>query len=334
MLYSILRKPISNFENNLYQRWELRTDTFRGHLLKYASKVVSFKAGFDPQVLVIDFDKQSVRCDVAGKSYVPRPGCYMSELLAGWQRQQAVILNGNNIGYWGNQFLIMNNQLIYKTKPSIFYDPAEEIGNKAYFFFIMRRDKSFSFQSIYLERAAASDNTPRYVPHLEEENPIIYGISGYPLLMNNQIVWQEFVREAFDPKLLYDIGDLSGIRRVEMIRRLEQMHQQRSPLNRHGLTFLGIDQQEDIVTLSVEENADSCGIDLAESAHLLQGLGVENCIVLGGKGDVQLASTQEGYMMKPLISPHDTKCKREAFLNQQPLGFYERPLPGYITFHN
>lgn len=135
MLHSISGKATLNFDGDLYQRWELQTDTFRGHLLKYTSKEVSFVAGFHPGVLDIDFDKQSVRGDVAGRSYIPRPGFYMSQLLADRKGQSAVILNANNIGYWGNQFLIINNELVYKTMSALFYDTAEEIGNKTYFFF-------------------------------------------------------------------------------------------------------------------------------------------------------------------------------------------------------
>jgi hypothetical protein len=101
------------------------------------------------------------------------------------------------------------------------------------------------------------------------------------------------------------------LRRRELKRLLRAAHREGRSLEQHGLTFLGIEDGGIVSLLVVEEGKSSEGITVSDASVMLSELGVRECIVLGGKGDVQLISGMEGVLVRPLISDHDRISSKE-----------------------
>jgi len=92
----------------------------------------------DQDVINLDFRHTVTRPDLAGAAYQQRPGQYLTDVLRDLRQSasSAVLLNGNNVGWWGNQFVIRRKQLRFKPKGPIFDDgdlPAHVSGLHAFF---------------------------------------------------------------------------------------------------------------------------------------------------------------------------------------------------------
>jgi hypothetical protein len=163
-------------------------------------------------------------------------------------------------------------------------------------------------------------------------------ISGYPLILDSREVWQGAIEEAWDPKLVYYVGDLFGVGQGEIRVRVQQAHASKKELVRHGLTILGLNAANHPMVVVVEESpTESRGVSLGEAAQIMKSVGVHNAIVLGGKGDVQLVSTLEGVIACPFVATHDLDWARPVDnLNYKeyivPRDARERPVPGFAGF--
>lgn len=332
-------------DDQLYTRWSLRGQNFPflAQLLQFKpNHALKMWVGVDQDALELDFEKQSARPDVPDRIYVGRPGVYLSRLARILRdcNGPCIVANGNNIGYWGNQFAIINGRLLFKSVTPLFFDPLEDISG-TYPFLVQLTDGTFDSRGIELESQAPNTQEARIL--LKPRRPdvidsVVAGISGYPVIMDAKVVWHEHINEAWDPKLLYFIGDVSKLDRSTMLKRLKIAHAKGETLQRHGLTFLALDAGHRLHIMVVEEQESaSRGISVLEAARIFVALEMNSCIVLGGKGDAQLVSTQEGALITPLTSSHDVDCSKpidhldiHRSKTERKEILLERPVPSFV----
>ena len=315
--------------------------SFFGQFIEFAPQTKMWVIA-DIGALNLDFEKQSPRPDIPNREYVKRPGFYISQTAYLLKNivGDCTRTNGNNIDYWGNQFIINNRALIYKIKTPLFYDEEYSLTDKYYFItqqtdgnklkIVEITDKGFSNFGLRLE---VSTSTPI--------DTISSGISGYPLLSNGQAIWHEHIQQAWDPKLLYYIGNVNDITITEIVKRLDYSFSQKDNLQRHALTFLCINKAGNLCILVISEGKPYRGVNIQEATNILLDLDILDAIVLGGKGDVQLINTKEGVLIQPLASPHDKdslqsiidddfQFKFENLENKNIIA--ERPVPSIVVF--
>lgn len=334
---SVASSPV--FVAPLYERWLLRGTSFPfvAHFLRFAGAPAEAMWSYGSQdALDLDFSKEATRPDVPGKPYSGRPGVYLSKMTRAFRDVlgPCVAFNGNNLGHWGNQFLIINGRLSWKRVPALFCDNYVSPDGRYLF---LCQDYSGTYSCDWLEVELAP-TARRQQPDLSDGTrtrvaPYRVGISGFPLTLRGASIWAEHITQAWDPKLVYHLNDLSHVPQAEIPARLEAAHRSGSQLQRHGLTFLALDRDGRLCVLAVEEHEGSRGINLREAATLLIDTEMECSIVLGGKGDVQLVSSDEGVLIKPLISHHDRDSARRCDSLDRPLSpdYFERPLPCFIV---
>jgi Phosphodiester glycosidase len=292
----------------------------------------------DQDVIKLDFRHTVTRPDLAGLAYQQRPGQYLADVLRDLRRSgsPAVLLNGNNVGWWGNQFVIRRKQLRFKPKGPIFDDgdlPAHVSRDHAFF---LHGPSGYQIVDIKLHGTAraAGDTTEMDLRALRALPR--YGLSGFPLIRHGKAVWEPNGEKAWDPGLLFDLGasrlDTHRVIR-EFVRTLIDAGE---CLARHPMTVIGLDSEGRVVLLVVEKSHRSRGITVAEAARLLRRrFHVRDAIVLGAAGDAQLATTAEGFLTVPLVTdyarsaartvPDDLLCDE---LKGQPV--HARPVPCYV----
>ena len=292
----------------------------------------------DKDVLDLDFRHTVTRPDLTGASYQQRPGQYLADVLRGLRKSAtpAILLNGNNVGWWGNQFVIRRKQLRFKPKGPIFDDgdlPNHVSGLHAFF---LPGPSGFQIVDIQLhgKPKEAGDTTEMDLRAVRDLPRC--GLSGFPLIRHGRTVWEQHGEKAWDPGLLFNLGAtrLDGHRVIsEFVRTLIKAGEQ---LVRHPMTVMGLAANGDVVLLVVEKSNRSRGITVAEAARLLRRrFEVRDAIVLGAAGDSQLATTAEGFLTVPLVAdyarsaarriPDDLLCDE---LKGQPA--YARPVPCYV----
>lgn len=326
----------------LYQRSEISGSgfPFHGQWFEFAARIRIF-VGADQRALGLDFETESARPDVAGKAYRGRPGAYLSVLtrLFADTVGDCLSINGNNIGYWANQFIIRKGHLVYKTVTPMFFDDPNDISG-SYPFVGQLVNSDIAFRRIKINADSPQQAHSKILLRVAKPTDIasiVAGISGYPLIERGRPVWSRYIDQAWDPKLVFYVGDLTDVRHRGIVRRLREAQSRGDQLQRHGLTFLGVNEAGRLCALVVAEGqSTSRGINLEEAADLLAQLGVTSCIVLGGKGDVQSISSLEGALIEPLLSPHD----RDSAMPIHALGFrssrsqaqiLERPIPSWVV---
>ena len=294
----------------------------------------------DQDVIKLDFRHTVTRPDLAGAAYQQRPGQYLADVLRDLRQSEspAVLLNGNNVGWWGNQFVIRRKQLRFKPKGPIFDDgdvPDHVSGLHAFF---LPGPSGFQIVDIKLlgttkEAGDTSEMDLRAIRELPR-----CGLSGFPLIRHGKTVWETNGEKAWDPGLLFDLGAsrLDSHRVIrEFVRTLIDAGER---LVRHPMTVIGLDGDGNVVLLVVEKSTRSRGITVAEAARLLRRrFHVRDAIVLGAAGDSQLATTAEGFLTVPLVAdyarsaarpiPDDLLCNE---LKGQPA--HARPVPCYVLF--
>lgn len=62
--------------------------------------------------------------------------------------------------------------------------------------------------------------------------------------------------------------------------------------------------------MAEELNGRSHGVSLREAAQVMKRFNCIDAVILGAKGDAQLASTFEGVIVNPLVSSHDNYSAR------------------------
>ncbi|MDQ2709169.1 MAG: phosphodiester glycosidase family protein [Actinomycetota bacterium] len=268
-----------------------------------------------PEALGVDFRSQSIRPDVPGNP-LPRPGFQIADELkqARLDGRSSLLFNGNNIGYWGNQFVIESGRFGAKEKGPIFDDKKLADHAHGRFMFFSWSESRFRITEIDL-RAVARDPESSgigFVQPLSSDAPKV-GLSGFPLVRRGESVWRNELAQAWDPRLLYNVGKLVGVDRADVLKEINARAAARAPLARHAMTLVGVNDGGDAIVVVVEKSEQrSDGVSVAGAARLMLELGARHAIALGAAGDAQLASTDEGFLVSPLIEPHSRGCARDV----------------------
>jgi len=250
-----------------------------------------------------------------------------------------VLFNANNIGYWANQFMVIHGKLVYKSKTPLFFDPSEDLSG-SYTFFCQNSNGVLSVQELEIVTHVPATDDEKYrlsISLMADATTPWVAVSGYPLIRNGIEVWQDALRQAWDPKLIYHIGDPTDMRRGDILNRLREADIRKQDIMRHGMTVLGITENGAPRLFVAEEfNGRSRGVSLGEAAQVMKRLNSRDAIVLGAKGDAQLVSTLEGVIANPLVSSHDNySARRVDNLGYRsrlvPIDCVERPIPGIVA---
>jgi hypothetical protein len=303
-------------------------------------KECNLKAEVDRRVLEIDFARQSTRRDVQGE-YVGRPGFLLSSCLdtRGPSAPPAILVNGNNVGYWGNQFLLDDGEFIYKKRTPVFHYADAHALSDTYTFLLQSSYGRLFFDDVYIDAdtpvGGGSDAT--FKAKLDEgpARPVV-GISGYPLLRNSKPAWHANIHQVWDPRLLYDTGSTRGLHRSEVLRRLKRAERCDAQMIRHAITILGLDADGRLLLLVAEQSPRSAGLSVAEAESLMTELGAVDAIIIGAAGDAQLGTTNEGILIWPLVSRYDREVsgvipRHLVSPRVVPVGARERPVPSLLT---
>ena len=298
-----------------------------------------------PDAIKVDFRTTTVRRDLGGDKYLPRPGFHLPDVLARYRAdgRSVVLLNGNNVGYWGNQFVIENGEFRYKRRGPLFDDGQQlrlhATGDHAFFF--GHNGYRITNLAVAANPQSAEDTGSDFRLDREPDELPRFGLSGFPLLRNGQAIWRDHAPLAWDPALLFEhLGSLPrGRYDYTMLRSvIEELVACDAPLARHPMTVIGLDQRGDIVLLVVERSQRSPGMTVDEAAVLLsEQYRVRDAIVLGAAGDAQLATTHEGLLVEPWV----TRYAKDAARPVRPdlvhpalrrRGLWARPVPSYVAF--
>jgi Phosphodiester glycosidase len=301
------------FQSDFYARFSFRLphSRARGHILRIPRiKPLALRVAVDPRALWFDFSKYSTRPDLPGRTYSGRPGIYLSYLVRDIASATGFCLglNGNNLGYWPNQFAVADGRLVFKPVPGLYENELEDVSGPAHFL-SQAGDGGFDIRTIDVVGAVAGSE--RKVT-LQGDASFSAGVSGYPLFIRSRAVWNESRRAAWDPKLIADVPSAHQRTRSELVKRVCDVPADQAWL-RHAFTLAGTTSQHELVLVAVEEReSNDGGISLPAAADLMSCLGCTDAIVLGGKGDVQAVSSQEGAIVRPLLSPHDRAVSRQV----------------------
>jgi hypothetical protein len=328
--------------SRLYSRLTIHGDnrSLVAQALKLNLRRYNLQVEAHPRVLAINFAHESTRRDVTGR-YIGRPGYYLSSHLETLKTAElpAIATNGNNVGYWGNQFILRDDVLTYKKHTPVFQYPDADDLSDSYTFLLQTSSGELKFDDVYID--AMTSRHENAVAHFEVKPrqgavELAVGLSGYPLLRNKKPVWHSNVHQVWDPRLLYDTGSTRGLRRAEVLRRLKKAERNGAPMLRHAMTIIGLDDHRRVVVLVAEKSPRSDGISIEEAATLATKLGVEDAIVIGAAGDAQLGSTDEGILIWPLVSNYDREVSQQikrklVAAKAIPVGARERPVPSLLT---
>ncbi len=297
---------------------------------------MSVKAADD--ALDFDFRRRVIRPDL-DSNYCRRPGIYLHEVLENLGDSRAILLNGNNIGYWGNQYVIDDEELVYKPKGALFDDGrlhAHATGDHTFFVDWRRSTHRFEIADVNLVGWKNPGDSDVNIQPVSKHVPPC-GISGFPLLRRGRPVWHEYGEAAWDPGLLFDLGALRrGDKYPEIRAYVRRLLDEGAPLAHHPMTVVGLNRHHDIVLLVVERTAYSPGMTVARAADLLvTRFDVRDAIVLGAAGDTQLATTEEGFLITPFIADYAQSAARPVpphMLCAQLFGasVWARPVPSYV----
>lgn len=321
--------------SHLYHRYCLERPGLFAQILLLIPGVCDMNVQVDKEVLDVDFGWESTRPDVPGV-HRPRPGLRLGEHLnaaiAGNERQ--VLFNGNNVGYWGNQFVIDHSALVFKShgRP-IFDDDGAGYADRPHTFFCWS-DGGFTVEDIELS-ASRTLRPPNMSVSASGQRPLPdAGLSGFPLVRDRTPVWDDHRAAAWDPNLLYAVGRMTGVRRADAVRLITERSGE--PLVRHPITAVGVDRAGYAVVLVAEQSSRSDGLSVAEAAEMLLDFGATDAVALGAAGDAQLATTDEGFLTAPLVAAHVRHCAR-SLGRQQKSGYLTsmavraRPVPCLVS---
>jgi hypothetical protein len=293
----------------------------------------------DQTVMDLDFRQTVTRPDLAaGAAYLQRPGLFLADVLGHLRssRSPAILFNGNNVGWWGNQFVIRRKQLRFKPKGPIFDDGDLHTHASGRHAFFLPGPRGFQIVDIELQGTKVEIGDTGEMD-LRALRPLPRcGLSGFPLIRNGQRVWEQNGEQAWDPGLLFDVGNLRKDGHGAISEFVRGMINLGMELVRHPMTVVGLDGAGNVVLMVVEKSARSRGLSVAEAARLLRRrFDVRDAIVLGAAGDSQLATTAEGFLTVPLVADHARSAARPIpdgllcdELKGQPA--YARPVPCYV----
>lgn len=303
------RPPEATFQCDLYRRFLIEDPgRFFAQVLVVPGADVQMRVRASRMALDVDFRTESTRPDVPGRQR-PRPGFRLVDKLkeAHSKGTSRILFNGNNVGYWGNQFVVEARELRGKRRGPIFDDKrlADHVAHR--FSFFGWSPSGFSLKPISLQSfsGGAYDDTGIDVLPAFGSPPLpVWAVSGFPLVKAGLPVWQEHVCDAWDSRLLFDVGRMIGTSHERVVADIVRRHSAGEPQVRHPLTTVGVDEKGDAIIMVVEQSVRSRGLSIAEAAERMRGLGAVDAIALGAAGDAQLATTNEGFLVAPLVDDH------------------------------
>jgi Phosphodiester glycosidase len=337
------RRPsylIDHVRADWYDRFQIsnQEQSLVAQVLRVPSARLSMSVREDQAVMELDFRRTVTRPDLVGAAYRERPGYHLTDVLGELRSSEssAILFNGNNVGWWGNQFVIRRKQLRFKPKGPIFDDgdlPTHVSGLHA---FLLPGSPSYQIVDIKLHGTKRESGDTSEMD-LRALRPLPRcGLSGFPLIRHGRPVWEQHGEKAWDPGLLFDLGasrmDGHGVI-SEFVRVLIKAGEQ---LVRHPMTVIGLDETNNVVLLVVEKSHRSRGMNVAEAARLLRRrFAVRDAIVLGAAGDAQLATTLEGFLTVPLVAPYARDAARPIPDDMLSSGLGNavsaRPVPCYVV---
>jgi hypothetical protein len=334
-------RPNSAYQTSGYERFFHQVDEppSVAQIMVLALGNLDMTVHTHPEVMGLDFRTESVRPDVDGIPRV-RPGFRVDDELGTVPGgADAVLFNGNNVGYWGNQFVIVDGRPVCKPRGSLFADKyaVNELAGEHHVFG-WHPDRGFAVARHKFDAHEVARDTVE-MSAVEPERLPWEGLSGYPILEDGQQVWHEHVRQAWDPRLLFGVGRLTGVTRTDLLLRMRHIQICADRLVRHPLTAVGVNPLGEAVVLVAELSDRSRGMTVAEAAVALQEYGVRDGVVLGAAGDAQLATTDEGFLVSPLVADYVRHAARpvsprhrHADLAGVPV--VARPVPSLVTIRD
>lgn len=333
--------PEVGFDGEFYRRY-LINDPGRlfAQVLVVPGAGVQMRVKASRMALDVDFRTESTRPDVPGRQR-PRPGFRLVDKLNEAHSKQTprILFNGNNVGYWGNQFVVEVGRLRFKPKGPIFDDKklVEHVAGR--FSFLCWSPGAFTVRSISLRSfsgGAADESGIDVLPADGSPALPIWAVSGFPLVKSGRQVWQHNLCEAWDPRLLFDVGRLVATSHDQVVEDIRSRHAAGHAQVPHSLTAAGVDRHGNAIIMVVEQSDRSRGLTIAEAAAQMKQLGAVNAIALGAAGDAQLATTDEGFLIAPLVDEHVRpysqpvpECYRGADLPDRPVA--ARPVPCIVS---
>lgn len=296
----------------------------------------------DPDTLGVDFRVEVTRSDLGVRQTRERPGIHLSSVLPKLLNDggPAILFNGNNLGWWGNQFVIRDRELVYKRQGPLFDDGVPALHVEGQYAFFVPTGSGFEIRRFKLSTTPSRTRSGEIELNADEPLPE-FGLSGFPLVHDGEAVWQSSASHAWDPRLLFDVPIRRRAGRWQIRKEIQVQREAGAPLVRHAMTVLGVDLWGGVVVLVVEKSDEtskrSAGMTVAEAADLLiRRFLVTDAIVLGAAGDAQLATTDEGFLIAPLVEKHvQTVAKKlpEELLgrNLEALQPCARPVPCYVV---
>ena len=332
--------PEFAYRCDLYTRYRLINPAtpFFAQVLLIDSDQCTLGVDVDGVALGVDFRTESTRPDVPGRQR-ERPGIRIAERLAEARDNghRSVLVNGNNVGYWGNQFAFRDGNLVYKERGPIFDDgelAAHATGE--YPFFYGSQD-GFFFRKVRLSSTTVGLDTVVTSPD-PESTPPPAGLSGYPLVWGGKPVWSrtEHLDMVWDPRLVFEVGRLVGIGRRQAVELVRRHFRERRPWALHPMTAVGVDRNGRAVLVVMEQSPRSRGISLGGMAEIMDVFDVCSAVVLGAAGDAQLATTEEGVLVAPQVAPYAESAAREVppelcHPDLDGLTVKARPVPSLVT---
>ncbi len=309
-------------ETGLYTRSYACTRDQLLQVLRLAQDRTALRVQPSRDALDVDFRYECTRDDVPGIRRT-RPGFLLAAELDRTRgcTVDAVLLNGNNVGYWGNHLVVERGLPVYKRRGPTFDDGRlSEHLSGPHPYFTWSEGRGYTVADYCLDVVALTEGE---VSARRPENPNwpTTALTGFPVLRAGRPVWLEERHRAWDPRLLYGFGPRSGVTQAHIRQELDARAAGGEPPRRHALTVVGAGAGGDAVVVVAERSRRSRGLSVAEAADVMLALGVQDALVLGAAGDAQLATTDEGFLTAPLVERH-------ARPDAQPLG--ARHLSPYV----
>ena len=279
----------------------------RAQILLIPPADVDMDIRVDRETLAADWRKEVSRPDLVVPQTRTRPGIHLSAVLQELvdNGERAILFNGNNVGWWGNQHVIRDGKLEYKTRGPIFDDELLHEHVRGRHAFLVSTPSGFAIRRLTLSATRCGPASDEIELRAKEPLPG-FGLSGFPLLRDYKTVWQTSARHAWDPRLLFDVRPPRGAGRWHIRKEIQAQLKKGAPLVRHALTVVGVDLWGRLVLLVDRAVRPGRGHDRRRGGTPAPGgdFQVGDAIVLGAAGDAQLATTEEGFLTAPLVEPH------------------------------
>ena len=240
---------------------------------------------------------ESTRADVPGHYRDGRESSLPTDSRSSLWGGRAVLVNGNNIGYWANQFAVRRDNLLHKERGPIFDDGDLDGTREAHtLLLLVRRRFGVRGDSARSGADGGLDTVVAVIHDTYHSEPTRRSPASPVLRRKAMPVAVGPPGTGVGPPPGLEVGRLVGSPagdRRSLVRR--HLGPPAAPLARIPMTAVGVDRDGLAVLAVVEQSTRSRGISLAgmaESCSLRRG----RAVVLGAAGDAQLATTDGGFL--------------------------------------